>query len=199
MRIAKPKLTYANVVSSLALFVALGGTSYAVARNSVGSAQLRANAVTSAKVKNRTLQSTDLAPSARAGLRGPRGLQGPAGPVGEFAGTPEAWKPLALAGTWDLFDTTHQRPGFRKDRQGIVHLRGLLTQTGGLPAVDDVVGTLPAGYRPTVRTIFAVSTGQGIAFARLIVDPDGVVKRTAPGEVIEKDYTSLNGVSFWTD
>jgi len=199
MRIAKPKLTYANVVSSLALFVALGGTSYAVARNSVGSAQLRANAVTSAKVKNRSLRSTDLAPSARIGLRGPRGVEGPAGPAGAGIGAPEAWKALPLAGTWDLFDTAHQRPGFRKDSQGLVHLRGLLTQTAGLPAADDVVGTLPAGYRPSVRTIFVVATGQNIGFARLIVDPNGTLTRTAPGDVLEKDYTSLNGITFWTE
>src|ERR671917_1110778 len=90
MRIRRPNLTYANVVSTLALFVALGGTSYAVARNSVGSAQLRANAVTSAKVKNRSLRLTDLSPSARTGTRGPRG---PAGPPGQFVGTPEQWRP----------------------------------------------------------------------------------------------------------
>jgi hypothetical protein len=198
MRIRRPNLSYANVVSTLALFVALGGTSYAVARNSVGSAQLRANAVTSAKVKNRSLRLTDLSPSARTGTRGPRG---PAGPPGQFVGTPEAWRPLALASGWDLFDTTHQRPGFRKDRQGLVHLRGLLTLTTGVPGVgaDVVMGTLPAGYRPSVRTIFIVSSGQGIAFARLIIDPDGTLKRNGASDVLDKDYTSLNGITFWPE
>jgi hypothetical protein len=183
-------------MSTIAVFVALGGTSYAVARNSVGTAQLRRDAVTSAKVKDRSLRSSDLAPSARTGTRGPRG---PAGPPGQFIGTPEPWHPLALAAGWDLFDTGHQRPGYRKDRQGLVHLRGLLTQTTGLPALDDVLATLPPGYRPSVRTIFIVATGQGIAFARLIVDPDGTLKRTAAGDVLEKDYTSLNGVTLWPE
>ncbi len=51
------KLTYANVVASLALFVALaGGTAFAakqmLPKNSVGTKQLKNNAVTTAKIKN---------------------------------------------------------------------------------------------------------------------------------------------------
>jgi hypothetical protein len=79
----RPRLSYANVVSSLALFVALGGTSYAVSqlpRNSVGSQQLKRNAVTSVKIRARAVQRTDLAPSARVGSRGARGAVGPIGP-----------------------------------------------------------------------------------------------------------------------
>jgi hypothetical protein len=44
----RKRLSFANVVSMIALFVALGGTSYAatsLARNSVGKGQIRANAV----------------------------------------------------------------------------------------------------------------------------------------------------------
>ena len=50
-----PRLTYANVVATLALFIALGGASYAATqlpKNSVGSKQLKKNAVTTAKIKN---------------------------------------------------------------------------------------------------------------------------------------------------
>jgi hypothetical protein len=46
-------LTYANVTATLALFVALGGASYAVTQlpaNSVGTSQLKAHAVTSSKL-----------------------------------------------------------------------------------------------------------------------------------------------------
>jgi hypothetical protein len=78
--------SYANVMATLAMFIALGGTSYAVItlpRNSVGSKQLRANAVSSGKVRNGSIGQRDLAPSAR-GLRGPRG---PAGPGGAAAPT----------------------------------------------------------------------------------------------------------------
>jgi hypothetical protein len=53
----------ALVISILALFVALGGTSYAVtqlSKNSVGTPQLKKNAVTGAKVKDGSLTGTDL-------------------------------------------------------------------------------------------------------------------------------------------
>ena len=69
--------TYGNIVGTLALFIALGGTSYAVTklpRNSVGSVQVRDGSLT----------ATDLAPGASAsGARGPRGALGPPGALGE--------------------------------------------------------------------------------------------------------------------
>lgn len=52
------------VIAYLALFIALGGASYAalsIPRNSVGTAQLKRNAVTSGKVKNRSLRAIDFA------------------------------------------------------------------------------------------------------------------------------------------
>jgi hypothetical protein len=52
----RPRLTYANVVATLALIIAVGGASAfaatQLAKNSVGSKQLKRNAVTTAKVKN---------------------------------------------------------------------------------------------------------------------------------------------------
>jgi len=80
-----PELTYANVTASLALFIALGGTSYAVTqlpRHSVGNRQLKPNAVTSSKIRNGAVSSADLSSAARRSARGPRGAQGPAGPAG---------------------------------------------------------------------------------------------------------------------
>ena len=51
----RPRLSYANVVSTLALFlVVAGGSAFAatqLAKNSVGTKQLKKNAVTSAKIK----------------------------------------------------------------------------------------------------------------------------------------------------
>ncbi len=84
----------AMVVACVALLVALGGTSMAaatqIARNSVGTSQLKDSAVTNAKVKNNAINSAKVA--ARSLLRsdfapgqlpaGPTGPQGPAGPAG---------------------------------------------------------------------------------------------------------------------
>src|SRR4051812_36764296 len=73
-------------VALLALFIALGGTSYAAVRlpaKSVGTKQLKSNAVTSAKVKNSSLKAKDFAPGEiPSGPAGPAGLQGGVGPQG---------------------------------------------------------------------------------------------------------------------
>lgn len=85
---------YANVTATLALFVALGGTSYAavtitgadIEDASIKSADLAQAAVTSAKVRNGSLtvkdfRSGELWPGAT-GARGPVGPEGPAGARG---------------------------------------------------------------------------------------------------------------------
>lgn len=84
------RLTYANVMSTVAVFVALGGSSYAalkLPRNSVGSAQLRTGAVTSSDVKDRSLGVRDLSLSARQSLKGATGAAGPVGPAGPAGAT----------------------------------------------------------------------------------------------------------------
>lgn len=75
------------VISCLALFVALSGTSYAVSqlpKNSVGSKQIKKSAVTSAKVKDRSLVARDFKvgqlPAGAQGAQGPQGPQGARGP-----------------------------------------------------------------------------------------------------------------------
>ena len=81
-----------NAVACVALFIALGGVSYAAAalpRASVGSQQIKKNAVTSEKVKNGSLKALDFAkgelprggvgPKGDSGAKGDPGLTGPAG------------------------------------------------------------------------------------------------------------------------
>lgn len=93
------RLSYANVVATLALFAALGGSSYAavkLAPSSVGNKELRNGAVTSQKVKKGSLQARDFKPgqlprgaagpqgsNGGAGPQGAPGVQGPAGPKGD--------------------------------------------------------------------------------------------------------------------
>jgi hypothetical protein len=83
-------------IGLLALFIALGGTSYAATlpRNSVGSTQLKKNAVTSAKVKNSSLLAKDFKagqlPAGAKGDPGAAGAKGDAGPNGA-AGTARAY------------------------------------------------------------------------------------------------------------
>ncbi len=58
MKLMRGHLSYANVISTICLFVVLGGGAYAAARlpaKSVGTAQLKAGAVTGAKIKDGTI------------------------------------------------------------------------------------------------------------------------------------------------
>lgn len=78
------------VISLIALFVALGGTSYAIStlpRASVGTVQLKNGAVTAKKIAKRT----------RASLKGRRGPAGPRGQTGS-TGAPGATGPQGPAG-----------------------------------------------------------------------------------------------------
>ena len=101
----RSRLTYANVVASIALFIALGGTSYGLATGSIGSTEikndsvrskdLRNNDVRGQDIRNGTIGSPDvtdgalLAQDFKAGQlpAGERGQQGERGPQGQ-PGTP---------------------------------------------------------------------------------------------------------------
>ena len=62
LRRARSRLTYANVMSSIAVFMAMGGVAWAATlpKNSVGTAQLKSNSVTSAKIKTGQVASSDV-------------------------------------------------------------------------------------------------------------------------------------------
>jgi hypothetical protein len=81
----RSKLTYANVVATLALFVALaGGTAFAATqlpKNSVGSKQIKKEAVTPAKLST-AAKSTLKGPTGAAGPQGAVGAAGPQGAIG---------------------------------------------------------------------------------------------------------------------
>ena len=85
-RSVRGRLTFANVMSATAVFIALGGTGYAavsLSRNSVGAREIKTGAVRSSEVKNRSLTANDLARNVlRAGPAGPAGPAGAAGAAG---------------------------------------------------------------------------------------------------------------------
>jgi hypothetical protein len=54
------RLTYANVMATMAVFLALGGGAWALTRNSVGPRQIKPNAVRSSDVKNNALKGPDV-------------------------------------------------------------------------------------------------------------------------------------------
>jgi hypothetical protein len=57
------RLTYANVMATVAVFIAMGGAGYAATqlpKNSVGSKQLKKNAVTTAKIKDGAVKGSKI-------------------------------------------------------------------------------------------------------------------------------------------
>ncbi len=142
-------LSYANVVSTICLVVVLSGTAYAATilpTNSVGSAQLKANAVTSDKVRDGALLRKDF----KAGqlLAGPRGsvgapgAQGPAGPPGPKGdtGTPD---------TSNFYDKTASDSRFL----GLHATADDSTKLGGIPAASYVSSEHGGTIFQDVRTI----------------------------------------------
>jgi hypothetical protein len=84
VQMGKIRPGYANVVATLALFIALGGSAYAATRlpaNSVGPAQLKNRAVTPTKVARKTI-ALFRGQQGATGARGPQGVQGATGPHG---------------------------------------------------------------------------------------------------------------------
>src|SRR5215213_2093393 len=82
------KLSFANVMSVAAVFIALGGTAVAVGglgKNSVGAKQIKSGAVRSGEVKDLSLKPDDFAKGALPA--GPQGEKGESGAQGQ-PGTP---------------------------------------------------------------------------------------------------------------
>jgi hypothetical protein len=97
--------TYANVTSTIALVLALGGTAYAgvtLGRGAVKGVNLARNSVTSPKVKDGSLLAKDFARGQlSAGERGPAGAPGPQGPAGSAGapGSARAYATVTSSGT----------------------------------------------------------------------------------------------------
>ncbi|HTX30724.1 MAG TPA: hypothetical protein VMD09_05030 [Solirubrobacteraceae bacterium] len=100
-RIRCHKPSAALVISCIALIFAMGGTGYAamgIAKNSVGTAQLRKGAVTEPKIAKKTLRALEgargpagpegaLGPAGTPGAAGKQGVTGATGPLGPTSGT----------------------------------------------------------------------------------------------------------------
>jgi hypothetical protein len=140
----------ATVLAGIALLVALGGTSYAaivLPANSVGTPQLKNSAVTSVKVKNRSLLAQDFAagqiPAGPAGPAGPQGPAGPAGatgPAGAAAGAIVHVTAVAAAPGTTTSAVASCAAG-QKATGGGAYLLGNTTDTDHLTVSAPVIGT----------------------------------------------------------
>lgn len=104
---------------------------------------------------------------------------------GETSLEQEAWQTPSFQNGWVNYDTTYNAAGYFKDSLGIIHLRGLVKNGSG------VLFTLPAGYRPPRRELFAVATHPNTV-GRIDILADGQVLMVSGSNL----WISLDGITF---
>jgi hypothetical protein len=214
----RSQITYANVVATIALFVALGGT--ATAALVITGKNVKNGSLTGADVKNNSIQSVDVANlratdfasgALPAGPPGPPGQPGAAGKdatPADFAGEPTISVAAApgVGGqcsavaqfctgsngwSWRNYGNGYQAVGFWKDRGGVVHLEGVAELFGGAGGGQPAVFILPPGYRPAATRQFPVRTTAD-TLRYVDVTPAGEVKAVLGGA----GTASLDGITF---
>ena len=179
----RTKLTYANVMATIAVFVALGGSSYAALRitgqnvkdGSLSGKDVKDQSLTGGDVKNGTLAPTDFKPGMLPA--GPRGEQGPPGAPGTPGGPGD---PATVAGYGG------RAPGYRS-------LSGTLTLVSkNLPAGKYILhanAEVQGAGNPTTGYMGGISVVKcwipGYESPGYYLDPDGTY-----GEEVES--LSLN-------
>jgi hypothetical protein len=66
MHTLRSLLTYSNVMATVAVFIALGGTSYAVATNSISSRQVKNNSIRGVDIRDDSVTGKDIRESSLA-------------------------------------------------------------------------------------------------------------------------------------
>ena len=164
----RPRLSYANVMATIAVFIALGGASYAalkVPKNSVGAKQLRKNAVRTAKIRKEAVTAAKIRKGTLTGQQINVSTLGTV-PAAETANVArsvapsEGWRLVGTAGEpqfqneWENAGTL-DRVGFYKDREEVVHLKG--AARGGTS--NNAIFNLPPGYRPAAGELVTIAVG----------------------------------------
>lgn len=182
----RPRLSYANVVSTICLFLLLGGGAYAalkLPKNSVGTKQIKKEAVTAAKVKKRALTGKQIN-AATLGIVRHAASADNASQLGGAAASAYAkgqLEPIHVVGEPGEPNLEHGcvnvnaskwgKAGFYKDGFGIVHLLGALSKC----TPTEAVFTLPPGFRPSVGNFMVVGSTE-VNAAELGVLPNGEIQ-----------------------
>jgi hypothetical protein len=219
MRALRSKLTYANVISTVCLFLLLGGGAAVAAtqlgKNSIGTKQIKNGAITGAKIKKASIEATKLTALAISSLKGQKGAkgaagakgatgakgergatgpQGPQGPTGTFA-APEPLRVVGAPGQpafgtgWENFSSST-----RPSAAFYLDRQGIAHLQGEVTRSSGTGGdifVLPAGYAPELQQTFA-AVGNGGTFAVVSVEPDGEVSF----DVGNPGVLHLNGISW---
>lgn len=122
------------------------------------------------------------------------GLSGDAVRTRQIQGKSKVAFPFAAG--WGNFGSGFEGASYSRHGR-VVCLQGLVTKSG-TPASGNVIGTLPQGFRPTGRLVFAVTSGSAETRGRVDVFPNGEVQWISGGTG-ETDFTSLSGIAFVVD
>ena len=192
----RPKLTYANVVATLALFIAIGGASAFAAsqlgKNSVGTKQLKKNSVTGSKVKDHSLTGRDIDASTLGTV--PRAAYADHATTVDGFAHPVTVHLVGGSGEPQFEnEATNYSPsftpaGFYKDHECVVHLQGTVANSNN----NAVAFTLPVADRPE-KAVLAPITGNSPATGTAHVDPEGTVRLYAS---VPQGIYGIDGVSF---
>ena len=216
-RLLKRRPSAALVISIVALVMATIGTAIAATqlpKNSVGSKQLKNNAVVTSKIKkeavtgakvkknsltgkNINLSSLGTVPSATNATNATTAATAqaltPPEPIHVIGAPGEPQFEEGAKGVTEVLPKVHtQPPGFYKDREGVVHLVGLVTA-----GENGALFRLPAGFRPANGTVEVFEQTEHVIF----VVGSGVQNGEADGLVIlftgsKGDGALLSGITF---
>lgn len=187
----------ALVISLIALFVALGGTTYAATslpKNSVGTKQLKNNAVTGVKIKAGAVTAAKINTS---GLTVPNATHATNADHATTATSVAAltWTNLTLENGWTGQCFDGGTPQISKSSEGIVYLRGVICTTASNP----VAFNLPTGFAPSKTQWLPADECNGTTGRIDIMSSGVVVVDPAPGISYANSagcFTSLSGAEY---
>ena len=104
--------------------------------------------------------------------------------------TQEPWKTANYTNGWSNYGSGYSPPGYYKDTNGIVHLRGLVK--GGTIGAGSCIFYLDEGYRPDYIRLLHAQTYPNDVMSRINISPDGCVNPATGNNL----WISLDGLSF---
>jgi hypothetical protein len=213
----RSRLTYANVVSTLCLFIVLGGGAWAAGK--IDSGDVADNSLKSVDLKDgKGVKGADVAPDSLAGsaidesaLDQVPSAQDAETLDGNFSGQfqrrhTQEWTPLLLNDVfqsscyWENAGGGYAEASYLRDEDGFVHLQGLVHAIDGehdsCANESLAIGFLHDGVRPGTNTLFTISSNNKPG--RVNVAPSGTVsiEPAYPTASDAKAWVQLDGITF---
>jgi hypothetical protein len=182
MKSRRPRLTYANVVATIALFAALGGVSYAATslpKNSVGTDQIQAEAVRTGKLAENAVTVSRLSQGVRERIAAE-------GAAPTATSTPESVKHAESADTATTAGTA-ARADTAKDAEALggqpadQYLTADSVMQPGQTEAGDYIAAASNGQAGTVLVQFWPHLPESLQEGHIVVIPEGGSTTECPG------------------